>query len=75
MGTSGIIALVMPIPDLIAFNVTQARVYGSKALRKVTVKDMALDLWKKEGKLNVWWMLTLTTFFRYFFIITTMHCY
>ena len=66
-------ALVMTPLDLITFNQVQARLYGGTALRKISARMVARDVFRIEGIGFIWGMTFGSSLVRYFFVMTSMN--
>jgi hypothetical protein len=71
------LALLMTPFDLVVFNQIQTRLYNSgssQALKKITARQVAADLWRTKGLLSIGTMTFGSSLVRYFFVITSMYC-
>lgn len=68
--------MITPL-DLVVFNQLQTRVYSridSPALRRITARDVAKDIWKVKGLNFITGMTFAANVVRYFFTVTSMYC-
>ena len=75
--TSLLLSTVITPLDLVVFNQLQTRLYSpidSPALRRITARDVAKDLWKVKGLNFITGMTFAANVVRYFFTVTSMYC-